>query len=79
MRERPRYLSYLLRLWQSGSGQDAHWRASLESPLTGERLGFGTLDRLVGFLDDQLGKAESGTQEGGMIQASPDNPASEVP
>ena len=34
------YLSYLLRLWQADADGELVWRASLESPHTGERLGF---------------------------------------
>ena len=46
----PYYLSYLLRLW--GADQDA-WRASLESPMTGERHGFASLKDLFAFLQAQ--------------------------
>ena len=50
----PYYLSYLLRLWGAGKGA---WRASLESPMTGERHGFASLKDLFAFLqaraDDQ--------------------------
>ena len=52
-----RYLSYLLRLWQSGQGKEAVWRASLESPLSGERLGFATLKDLFAFLETQAKSA----------------------
>jgi hypothetical protein len=45
------YLSYLLRLWRSGKGKEAVWRASLESPLTGERLGFANLKDLFTFVE----------------------------
>jgi hypothetical protein len=43
-------MSYLLRLWQVRSGGELLWRASLESPHTGERVGFASLDDLFGFL-----------------------------
>ncbi len=46
------YLSYLLRLWRE-SGQKAAWRASLEDPRTGERLGFASLVDLVAFLENE--------------------------
>jgi hypothetical protein len=53
------YLSYLLRLWRSGKDRDSGWRASLESPTTGERQGFASLEALFAFLeaqtDDQAG------------------------
>ncbi len=48
------YRSYLLRLWRSGTGRDALWHASLESPLTGERQGFATLKDLFIFLTDLI-------------------------
>jgi len=60
-RGQPGYLSYLLRLWQvdtEGSGSQvggAVWRTSLESSLTGERLGFASLDELIEFLQQQMG------------------------
>jgi hypothetical protein len=50
-----RYLSFLLRLWQSDSHGDLIWRASLESPGTGERRGFADLQDLVRFLERQTG------------------------
>jgi len=48
-----RYLSYLLRLWQTSDGKKQIWRASLESPGTGERRGFASLKDLFGFLQAQ--------------------------
>jgi len=50
-----RYLSYLLRMWQPGSGQDRAWIASLEQPGTRERQGFASLDELFDFLRRQAG------------------------
>jgi hypothetical protein len=50
--ERRDYLSYLLRLWRVGK-EEAVWRASLESPHTGERIGFASLDELFAFLREQ--------------------------
>lgn len=52
--EQQRYLSYLLRLWQTGSGKEVVWRASLESPGTGERQGFASLEALIDFLEAQI-------------------------
>ena len=48
--ERERYMSYLLRLWQTTSGNKVVWRASLENSQTGERRGFASLDALLRFL-----------------------------
>lgn len=47
------YRSYLLRLWLAKEQDQTVWRASLENPHTGERLGFATLERLFAFLEDQ--------------------------
>jgi hypothetical protein len=49
MEERPvEYFSYLLRMWRTG--KESAWRASLEDPQTGERVGFGSLEALWEFL-----------------------------
>lgn len=53
MDKQQRYLSYLLRLWQTSDREDAVWRASLESPGTGERRGFASLEDLFDFLQAQ--------------------------
>ena len=47
------YLSYLLRLWQAHADGELVWRASLESPHTGERLSFADAESLFAFLDAQ--------------------------
>jgi ubiquinone/menaquinone biosynthesis C-methylase UbiE len=52
--ERRRYLSYLLRLWQERDALPAAWRASLEDPRTGERLGFPDIAQLFAYLEEQL-------------------------
>jgi hypothetical protein len=50
------YLSYLLRMWQessdAGAGlwKEVPWRASLQSPGTGDLVGFASLDDLFDFL-----------------------------
>ena len=49
MEERPvEYFSYLLRMWRTG--EHSAWRASLEDPRTGERMGFGSLEALLSYL-----------------------------
>jgi len=50
-----RYLAYLLRLWQSRTGDHLVWRASLEDPHTSQRLEFASLERLVVLLMQQTG------------------------
>jgi hypothetical protein len=58
--ERRDYLSYLLRLWRVGGDGGTHreeeavWRASLESPHTGERRGFASLHELFAFLEAEV-------------------------
>ncbi len=58
MEQRPRYRSYLLRLWQISDGKKRIWRASLESPGSGERRGFADLEAMFDFLRDQTGRAQ---------------------
>jgi hypothetical protein len=53
--KRSRYLSYLLRLWQTGDAEEQTWRASLESPGDRERRGFASLEALFEFLTTQTG------------------------
>ena len=47
------YLAFLLRLWRENGGDSPHWRASLERPQSGERLGFATLAGLFAFLEKE--------------------------
>jgi hypothetical protein len=53
--EQRRYLAYMLRLWQVSSDREPIWRTFLESPHTGERNGFASLDDLFDFLRAQAG------------------------
>ena len=46
-------LFYILRLWQAEGQQGSDWRASLESPVTGQRIGFASLELLFGYLIDR--------------------------
>lgn len=59
MKPPPSYLSYLLRLWQAGHRDNPVWRASLESPMTGERRGFANLKELFAFLETQAEQVET--------------------
>jgi hypothetical protein len=63
----PDYLAYLLRLWRSASSppscherQGPAWRASLECPQSGSRLGFGSIDDLFEYLGNQTGVEKAG-------------------
>jgi hypothetical protein len=51
------YLAYLLRLWRETGGETTRWRASLEDPHSGDKLGFAHLDELVAFLRERTGLA----------------------
>jgi hypothetical protein len=59
-----RYLSYLLRLWQEPGEGAPIWRASLESPQSGERRGFADLASLTAFLEEQIEASAEHAAEG---------------
>jgi len=64
--EQPKdYVSYLLRMWRSRQAEST-WQASLESPLTGERQGFASLEDMWTFL-----QAQTGTRSNDRIQNDP--------
>ena len=44
--------SFILRLWQADQSSPTHWRASVEEPETGRRIGFASLEQLFAFLLD---------------------------
>jgi hypothetical protein len=44
------YVSYLLRLWREQGSASTGWRASLQDPHSGERVGFASLEDLFGHL-----------------------------
>ncbi len=48
------YAAYLLRLWRETSGHSTRWRASLQDPHSGERLGFAGLEELYGYLRGEM-------------------------
>jgi len=51
--EQQHYFAYMLRLWQVSSDGEPIWRASVESPHSGERHGFANLERFFAFLEEQ--------------------------
>ena len=59
MNERRRYHAYMLRLWETSNGERRIWRASLESPGSGQRQGFASLQSLIDFLEVQTGCQEA--------------------
>ena len=54
----PRYVSYLLRLWQVLSKDGLVWRASLEHASTGECRGFACLADLFAFLEQETARTD---------------------
>jgi hypothetical protein len=48
-----KYRTYLLRLWNTETTASG-WRASLEDPRTGERIGFACMEQLFAFLMEQV-------------------------
>ena len=63
-RELSDYNSYLLRVWQTSKEGNVAWRASLESPHTGERIGFANLDKLFAFLRQQASAVDDSDEDG---------------
>ena len=53
MNDKSIYLAYMLRLWQVNREGCLLWRASLESPHTGERWGFADVAQLLAFLREK--------------------------
>ena len=45
----------MLRLWETSNGETQIWRASLESPGSGQRQGFSSLQSLMAFLEAEIG------------------------
>jgi hypothetical protein len=59
---RKTYIAYLVRMWRvketaAGEGIGA-WRASLESPQTGKRIGFGSIEELFTYLRQEMESCE---------------------
>jgi len=50
--EKPEHVSFLLRMWCADETGRPNWRASLEMPETGKRIGFASLEQLFGYLMD---------------------------
>lgn len=46
-----RYSAYLLRIWHSVKGDPQSWRVSLQDLVTGERMGFASLESLFTFFE----------------------------
>ena len=50
MKPSPTYKSYLLRLWRVTHNGELVWRASLQSPISGQQQGFTSLESLFAYL-----------------------------
>lgn len=44
--------SFILRLWRVEHSEEASWLASLETPETGKRIGFASLEQMFAYLID---------------------------
>ncbi len=44
--------SFIVRLWRGGQSETPVWRAAIEIPETGKRIGFAGLEQLFAFLVD---------------------------
>jgi hypothetical protein len=56
-------MAFMLRLWQVKCGEASTWRATVESPHTGERRAFADLEGLLDFLRDST-EGESEEESG---------------
>lgn len=54
--EERRYVAYLLRLWVEPGADPAPWRASLQNPRSGERIGFAHPEDLIRYLRSLTGE-----------------------
>jgi hypothetical protein len=50
------YQVYLLRLWRARCQGQWEWRASIESPGTGECQSFASLEQLPAYLEEQCAR-----------------------
>lgn len=61
--EHTHYLAYMLRLWVVDSNNQSVWRASLESPVTGDRQAFRSLAALFEFLEEKTSRPAQNEEE----------------
>lgn len=59
--DRAHYQAYMLRIWQDLNEPSSVWRASLESPHTGKRHGFTSLEALFDFLRQRADQQVDGS------------------
>ena len=60
---RPKYRSYLLRIWMEDALSPSPWRIALINPHTGKRRGFTHPDKLAAFLMSQMDDEQALEQE----------------
>jgi len=71
-----RYISYLLRLWETTDGEQHVWHTTLESPAGGERYSFASLAELLTFLESAMqAKANSAALQQAAVQPATVQPA----
>jgi hypothetical protein len=68
MVERPGYLAYMLRMWRVDTEEGIAWRASVESPHTGERQGFASLETLFAFLTEKTEGTPASSEDNRSIE-----------
>ncbi len=61
-KELPCRISFLLRMWCVDETGRNNWRASLEMPETGKRIGFASLEQLFVYLID-FSESRNGVQD----------------
>ena len=66
MNKRVHYQAYMLRMWHDQSEPGDVWRASLESPHTGERRCFVSLEALFDFLKQRIGPSAQSSKTDGQ-------------
>ena len=75
-----RYISYLLRLWETTDGEQHVWHTTLESPAGGERYSFASLAELLAFLESAMqAEANSAALQPATVQPAAGQPATVQP
>jgi hypothetical protein len=57
------YQIYMLRLWRARCKGRWQWRVAIESPRTGERHGFASLEELYAYLSQRCERQGPATRE----------------
>lgn len=70
-----RYITYLVRLWPTGTAEQRCWHVLLENPRTGERHVFRDIPALCAFLEERTRRPLPGYDE----SADPNSDAGPTP